>query len=171
MRTFRVKVRGRAKTLKVDNDVGRTIDRLRGLGARLSYQGAERHDYPVLVLRVHRLPLNGAGLTLDVDHIDRNRWNAQRDNLRSATRSENAVNTGPKKRAGWRGSSKYKGVSYHGQTDRYAARLTKDGITMYLGIFKTQREAGLVVDQAVRDCFGEYGRYNFPRKGERSALK
>jgi hypothetical protein len=73
----------------------------------------------------------------DVDHIDRNKSNNSVDNLRWSTTSENLMNS--TKRAFT--SSIYKGVYFHGQSDRWRAQVRINGIANHLGGFRTEKEA------------------------------
>ncbi len=73
----------------------------------------------------------------DVDHIDRNKSTNSIDNLRWSTTSENLMNSG--KRAFT--SSIYKGVCFHGQTDRWRAQIRINGIAKTVGSFRTEKEA------------------------------
>ncbi len=73
----------------------------------------------------------------DVDHIDRNKSNNSIDNLRWSTTSENLMNSS--KRAFT--SSIYKGVYFHGQSDRWRAQVRINGTANHLGNFRTEKEA------------------------------
>ncbi len=73
----------------------------------------------------------------DVDHIDRNKANNSIDNLRWSTTSENLMNS--TKRAFT--SSIYKGVCFHGQTNRWRAQIGINGIPKTVGTFRTEKEA------------------------------
>lgn len=90
-----------------------------------------------------------------IDHKDRNGLNNVRTNLRTATRSGNASN-GNKRR----GSSKYKGVTWHRTTWR--AQIMKDNKHIHLGMFSSELEAAQAYDKAAKELHGEYSRLNFP---------
>ena len=55
----------------------------------------------------------------EIDHIDGNRLNNQRNNLRLATSSQNKANRCPRKD----NRSGYKGVSWHAQRQCWTARI------------------------------------------------
>lgn len=67
---------------------------------------------------------------LEIDHIDGNKSNNRLDNLRLVTHSSNMKNT-----------SYAKGYSYIKSTQKWAARITANGINHYLGCFDTESEA------------------------------
>lgn len=83
-------------------------------------------------IRLHR-ELMGfpAGL---VDHIDRNRMNNQRTNLRVVTAAENAQNKGALK-------GKYRGVYKHPQRERWIATASLHGKSIQIGVFDTEENA------------------------------
>lgn len=103
---------------------------------------------------MHRL-IAGPGL---VDHIDRNGLNNQRANLRPATYAQNAGN-----RTGVSGtSSKFKGVCWIKQSQKWRASICVSGRTLYLGEYATEQEAALAYDSAAPVHFGEFARLNLP---------
>jgi hypothetical protein len=104
---------------------------------------------------MHRMILP-VGLGEEIDHVDGDRLNNTRANLRACTRSQNNANQ-PKKPGG---STPFKGVSFnHG---RYRARIQVARIVYKLGWFDTAVEAALAYDAAARQHFGPFARLNFP---------
>lgn len=85
---------------------------------------------------------------LFVDHIDRNRLNNCRNNLRWVTPQQSAANTAP--------ISGYKGVRR--DRSRWSAQIR----SLHLGSFGSEEEAALVYDKAARHFFWEYAYLNFP---------
>jgi hypothetical protein len=90
-----------------------------------------------------------------VDHIDRNKLNCTRANLRIATKSENAMN---KTKARRNATSKFKGVSK--ARNKWKASLTVRGQLLYLGLYDTEAEAALAYSVAALKHFGEYAVLN-----------
>jgi len=66
-------------------------------------------------------------------------------------------------------TSKYKGVSYDGGMRKFKAMLRING-QFVRSFFFHEEDAAKEYDSMVRIKCGEYGRYNFPMLGERSAL-
>lgn len=93
--------------------------------------GAQRN------IRMHRALLGcETGDGVEVDHIDGNRLNNQRANLREATRLQNAQNLAPLGR-----TSRFRGVYYNRNLSRWHARVRVNGHTHHLGYFAREDEA------------------------------
>lgn len=91
-----------------------------------------------------------------VDHINRNRLDNRRCNLRFVSRTQNRVNSCPQKN----GSSKYKGVSYHRQLKKWRSCITVAGKTISLGCYFSEQEAAEAYNQAAIQFYGEYAVLN-----------
>lgn len=104
--------------------------------------------------------------TFHVDHINCVTLDNRRKNLRLTTRSENAANRCKFKKPS---TSPYKGVSWHRDKEKWQATI-RQGKVIHLGYFDNEEDAALHRDDECRRRFGEFGRYNFPHKGELSAL-
>ena len=100
---------------------------------------------------LHRVIL-GANLGEFVDHVDGNKLNNCKCNLRLATKAENAINS--KKRENT--FSKYRGVIKNTAADTYTARC--GGI--YLGSFKTQELAALAYNKYALTSYGPFAKIN-----------
>jgi hypothetical protein len=106
-------------------------------------------------IQMHREIMNAQPGEL-VDHIDRDRLNNTRSNLRIVDRSQNMWNRNPNKTS----AVAYKGVSKH--VRGYHARIRVRGQRIHLGYFDDPRLAAQVYDAAARFFFGEYAHINFP---------
>ena len=85
-----------------------------------------------------------------IDHIDRDKSNNQRINLRAASKRLQEYNVGMMKT----NTSGYTGVNYSKHTKKWQARIwMPNGVQKYLGIFKTPKEASEVYQAAkkIRD--------------------
>lgn len=107
-------------------------------------------------IRMHRFVMNVPD-DMQVDHIDRNGLNNQKDNLRICTKAENLKNKNLYKsnKTGYRGVQKTKYNSY-----KAAIRL--HGTIVHLGTFKSAEEAARAYDAAAFENFGSYANLNFP---------
>jgi hypothetical protein len=108
------------------------------------------------IIYMHREIL---GLTLHdgvkTDHKDTDGLNNQRDNLRLADDSSNAMNT--RKR---RGTSKYKGVCFSKVEQSWQSQICKDQHVIFLGYFSTEKLAAVAYNQKAKELFGEFARVN-----------
>lgn len=85
-----------------------------------------------------------------------NSLNNQRLNLRDATHAQNSMN-----RRSYRGStSKYKGVFWDAQFQKWHARITVAGKQKFLGRYLDELDAAAAYDRAAIETFGEFGRLN-----------
>jgi hypothetical protein len=88
------------------------------------------------------------------DHINGDKSDNRRDNLRPVTTSQNAVNS--KKRVG--GSSKWKGVSKVG--NKWYAAIGFQGKVIKLGSYEEEGNAAMAYNEAALALFGSYARLN-----------
>lgn len=108
-----------------------------------------------MVYCMHRIIL-GATHGQYVDHIDHDRLNNVRSNLRLCTQSQNQANRRLQKNS----TTGYKGVVRSGE--RWHARIWVQGKCIHLGYHDNDYAAALVYDQAARRYFGEYAALNYP---------
>lgn len=113
---------------------------------------------------LHRL-ITGAKSGQEVDHINGDTLDNRRSNLRIVTHSQNNLN----KTMPVTNKSGFKGVCACRQTGRWIAQIRINGKQTHLGRFDTPEDAARIYDDAAREHHGEYGTFNFPRPGERSA--
>lgn len=108
---------------------------------------------------MHRLLLgiHTMGREVECDHRDGDGLNNCRYNLRIATRSVNLQN-----RAGYGGTSKFKGVKRSVNGKRWCARIYHNEKTILLGTHDTEEQAARVYDKMALVLFGPEARLNFP---------
>lgn len=93
----------------------------------------------------------------EVDHINDNKLDNRRANLRLCTRSQNEGH----KRISRRNTSGYKGVSFNKREQKWVANICKDRHLYFLGYFKTANEAATAYDVAATKLFGEFAKPNY----------
>lgn len=92
----------------------------------------------------------------EVDHIDGNGLNNQRDNLRLATRLQNAKNMSKPRD----NTSGFKGVSFDARYNVWVAHISHDGKQHHLGHYETPEQAAKAYDDAAREMHGKFARLN-----------
>jgi len=100
---------------------------------------------------MHRLIMNAKD-GVYVDHINGDRLDNRRANLRFATAKENARNHKPK------GKSGLNGVRPGPRS--YAASIAPNGIEIALGVYETPEVAAAAYNAAARIVYGEFARLN-----------
>lgn len=93
---------------------------------------------------------------IEIDHIDNDGLNNQRDNLRIATDNENQYNSYSRQ-----GTSIYKGVSWHIKANKWISQIMINNKYHYLGLFENEIDAALAYDDAAKKYHGEFARLNF----------
>lgn len=93
---------------------------------------------------------------MQVDHINGNRLNNSRQNLRLCTHHQNNTNRAP---TGC-GTSKYKGVSFDTQTQKWRATITANRNMINLGRFPNEIDAAQAYNLAAVQYHGEFARLN-----------
>lgn len=94
-----------------------------------------------------------------IDHVNGNRLDNRRSNLRPATNSENMMNSRKPRSA--KATSQYKGVSWIASERKWKAAIVLAGKYKNLGRFSNEEDAARAYDAAARDLFGMFARTNF----------
>lgn len=105
-----------------------------------------------------------------VDHVNGNRMDNRRDNLRICTPQENVWNM--KKFLRKKQSSVlYKGVYLKPETGLWRARVRYNGKDIHCGYWNTEEEAAKAYDQKAKELFGEFAKLNFdPRPAPKKTM-
>lgn len=103
---------------------------------------------------MHRLLLNAPKGSY-VDHVNGDRLDNRKENLRLCTKQENSWNRKPTK-----GSSKYKGIWFVKSRKKWRSCIRVNGKAMHLGYYETEEEAALAYNKAADKYFGEFAWLN-----------
>lgn len=109
-------------------------------------------------IHLHRFVVRDAAY---VDHINGNKLDGRRSNLRGCTHSQNLMNRG-KTRIN---TSGYKGVEAT-RFGRWAARIRYNGVRLNLGNYLVKEDAARAYDRAALIYHGEFAHLNFPDEKE-----
>jgi len=101
----------------------------------------------------------------EVDHINHDRLDNRRVNLRVCSHSQNQCNSAKLSS----NTSGYKGVSWHKKVGKWQSKIGHRGKSYYLGLFSDPVDAALAYDAKARETFGEFAACNFqePPNGRR----
>ena len=114
---------------------------------------APAHDKSI---KLHNIIIGKAPKGHTVDHINRDRLDNRRSNLRIVTWAQNVANA-----KGQPNLSGYKGVAKaHGT--RWRAYYTPYGKQIIIGYYDTKEEAAKAYDKAAKERWGEFAYQNFP---------
>lgn len=113
--------------------------------------------YPSTWLKFKVSRLHTFVLGKHVDHIDRNKFNNLRSNLRKATSSQNGANVTKRLK---NATSQYKGVAWMPSRNKWRARIKFMYESIHLGLFDNEVDAAKAYNKAAKSYFGEYALLN-----------
>jgi len=109
----------------------------------------------VKTISMHRL-IMGNPINLQIDHINHNGLDNRKENLRICSSIENRFNCNSYKGS----SSKYKGVSWDKNANKWSSKIRINKILKHLGCFKSEIEAARKYNTMASLHFGEYANLN-----------
>ncbi|MCP3998841.1 MAG: hypothetical protein GY722_27780 [bacterium] len=119
-----------------------------GYARHYHYEGNERFN-----VYAHHCII-GRGLNgMQVDHVNRDRLDNRRANLRFVTNQENCLNSGPK-------TGRFKGVSWKTANRKWVAQIFYDGVKHHVGVFDDEVEAARAWNEAARLHHGKFAFQN-----------
>lgn len=104
---------------------------------------------------LHRIIMNAAPHD-EIDHVNHNKLDDRRLNLRACTHGENAANR--MKSSGQ--SSRFKGVVWDKWAGKYKAEIELNQKLHHLGRFDNEIDAAKAYNRAAIQCFGEFAKLN-----------
>jgi len=117
-------------------------------------KGEERHAY----MHKELCPVPNGKV---VDHINRNRLDNRKANLRPATKQQNAWNSKFKRKAR---ITRFYGIYWDKDKEKWQVRLDINGRIRRLGYYADEIEAAKAYDEAAKEYRGEFAVLNFPEK-------
>jgi len=128
-----------------------------GYAVRTERYKRENGKFSYRQIRMHR-EIMGLyfGDKIEVDHINNNRLDNRRCNLRACSKSENNRNASLRKD----NLCKFKGVSFNISSKKYRARIKFNKKNIHLGCFQNIIEAAAAYNAAALKYFGEFAKLN-----------
>lgn len=112
------------------------------------------------IIYMHRLLMGNVRSILIktvVDHINRNKLDNRKNNLRICTQFQNTHNHGINKN----NTSGFKGVSWSKNINRWHASIWLKRKNIHIGYFKNKKTAAKAYDEFSKRLHKEFGRLNF----------
>lgn len=109
-------------------------------------------------IKLHRFLLNVTNSKIQIDHINGNGLDNRKENLRLVTNAQNSRNKS--KYITTNSTSKYKGVFFCKQRNKWVAQICLDYKKIFIGRFKTEIEAAKAYNEKALTLFGQYAKLN-----------
>ena len=154
--------KGKGKFALVNED---KFEELSRYNWHLNGQGYASSGIKGRIIRMHRFILNIPKET-EVDHINHNRLDNRKENLRFATRSQNNWNRSLNKN----NTSGYKGVSWNKKVGKWESRIRVFGKRFNLGFFGDVIGGATSYNEAAKKYFGEFANLNECKGGAHKCL-
>lgn len=106
-------------------------------------------------IRMHRLIIN-APKGVHVDHINGNKLDNRKENLRICDSQKNQGNSKLRKDS----TTGYKGVSFDKRKNKYHSRMRVQGSLIHIGYFESSLDAARAYNIAAEEWYGQYFRGN-----------
>jgi hypothetical protein len=105
---------------------------------------------------LHRAIMGVLCPKLQVDHINGNKLDNRKENLRIVTNQQNNMN----KKPGLNFTSKYKGVYWNRDKNKWRSRVNVNGKAKHIGYFTSEIEAAKAYNKKAFELYGEYAWLN-----------
>jgi hypothetical protein len=151
-------IRIKEKDVLVDDDMWYELTDMAWSITKDGYALTSRWGKTLGSQSMHRFVF-GADKNVDViDHLNRNKLDNRRSNLRSATSAQNRQNTGAKSLSG------LKGVCFVEKkkpgSRQWQASITKDHKTIHIGTYASAEEAAVAYNAKALEFYGEHAFFN-----------
>lgn len=144
------------ESVLVDKDVAESLSCKRLTKTKNGYAAfaVKNENGKSRLILLHRL-VNKTPAGMLTDHINGNKLDCRRTNLRTATMSQNVAN---RKAPNVKKTSFFKGVFW--RRNRWLACIKKNGVKQWLGSFSKESDAAIAYNNAATRLFGEFSVLN-----------
>lgn len=114
-----------------------------------------RNEYVPIhrTIRMH-VVINQTPDGYSTDHMNGNKLDNRRNNLRTVNHHQNGLNRGLQ----INNTSGFKGVYWHKRDRKWRAQVRINGKKTYIGAYADKQDAALAIEAAIKKHHGEYGR-------------
>lgn len=114
----------------------------------------------IVIVKLHHEVIGKPTEGYEVDHINGDKLDNRKDNLRFVTHQQNMWNRG-KLKTNSSFASKYIGVTWRHERNKWRSRITlPNGKRMYLGSFEKEEDAAKAYNDAAKKYRGQYAKLN-----------
>ncbi len=145
----------KGKYALIDNEDFKKISSITWHCSSEGYAIHSLHKKPYAIL-MHRMIMK-TPQGKDTDHINGNRLDNRKHNLRICSRSENLRNS---KKTIFKRSSKYKGVSWDKNNNNWMAQIYRNGKAYFIGRYNNEVEAANIYNKIAKKHFGKFAKLN-----------
>jgi hypothetical protein len=122
-----------------------------GYARRVIYVGKIDGKNKQECILMHRV-INNTPDGFQTDHINENKLDNRRENLRTATCSQNQMNKGKQKN----NTSGTRGIGWHKSVKAWAANIGIGGKSTHIGYFNTKKDAEIAYKNVAQFLYGEF---------------
>jgi HNH endonuclease/AP2 domain len=133
-----------------------------GYASNSKYCGGGRKNAKYKTTKMHRFILGLTSPKPHIDHINGNRLDNRKSNLRIVTQAQNTQNRG----LNTNNKSGYKGVTWSKESNKWVAGLTLNKKKYHLGYFADKHDAAKAYNEKALELYGDYARLNEIMEGE-----
>lgn len=136
-------------------------DKFNDVGWSINFHGyavSKNRDINNNLLFLHREILGISNTDLITDHINHNKLDNRKCNLRICTKLDNNKNV--KKKTDRKYSSIYKGVFWCSHTNRWRVNIISNGIRVFVGYYNLEVHGAIAYNEAALRYHGEYACLN-----------
>jgi len=121
-----------------------------GYAARTTHENGKKKT-----IRMHAV-INKTPKGLHTDHINRNKLDNRKENLRTCSLSQNLRNRGKQSN----NTSGYKGVCWHKRANKWVVFIEVNKKQLYLGLHENIIDAARTYNAAAKKHYGEFAKLN-----------